>query len=201
MQPIQIWDRELQKRTEEYYDQKWPDAQKRIDALTKQGKLRDAHALRQKTKNNAPAAAFKIEIRELAKKYDLPKSWEKGLRTYVLVNYSPLPETGAWVAHKLDEDNMVTDLSIRLTEATRLEDVKKMWGMVKLLQQNMRGRTPKKLQPLHYADRDQRVIKLAEQGKKDREIAEVIHEEFGMPLDAEGIRTIRRNYAKRQGAK
>ena len=121
--------------------------------------------------------SFNNEVKQILKKYNIPLQWSETLVNYLMYGKKLIPLNEVLGIEIVDGQSDAKELIIRCTANTRLRDIKAVWRLVQKMQRRMpkfdHKTRPKKDENLI---RDKFVMKLSSQGKKVREIADILAE-------------------------
>lgn len=190
----QDWNEQLLIDTDKFYKDNWPKEIKAIIDLRKQGKYKEADALKKEINGHAPLNELSNDLWDIIKKYRLSPRWHNGIRRYLLFNDPKNMQIPAGVTAKWDWENGIRRVSIELDEDTTLRDIKDAWSWIRKM---YRGKPADKYQPIPNFDRDKRAFELEQEGMTLNKIADIIQEEFGDALDYNELNIAIKRYKKR----
>lgn len=190
----QKWNEQLLIDTDEYYRINWPKERKEIIELRKQGKYKEAEALKKEINGQAPLNALSDDIWSIVIRYRLSPRWHNGIRRYLLFNDPKNMQIPAGVTAKIDWEKGIKRISIELDEDTTLNDIKHAWSWVRKM---YRGKPADKYHQIPNFDRDKRAYELEQEGMVPSKIADTIQEEFGDALDYNELNIAIKRYKKR----
>jgi hypothetical protein len=188
------WNMQLGIDTDEYYDKNWPKERKELLALRKAGKHREADEIKKKINADAPLNAFNNDIWSVIRKYRLSPKWNNGIRRYLLFNDPTNLNISFGIPVKFEWENGMRRIYLEIDEDTTLDDLKNVWSWARKLQ---RGKKYDKYQPIKNFDRDNRAYELQLEGRTEKEIGDIIQEEFGDTLDYNELNIAIKRHKKR----
>lgn len=188
------WNTQLDIDTDEYYDKNWPKERKELLVLRKAGKHREADEIKKKINANAPLNAFNNDIWSVIRKYRLSPKWNNGIRRYLLFNDPANLNISFGIPVKFEWENGMRRIYLEIDEDTTLDDLRNVWSWARKLQ---RGKKYDKYQPIKNFDRDNRAYELQLEGRTEKEIGDIIQEEFGETLDYNELNIAIKRHKKR----
>lgn len=193
------WHRELYRSEEEYFKNVWGIRRKDITKLKKERRFQEAENLTRELNNGMPINAFRIDIKNLLRKYKLPLRWENGIKRYLLFNDpdNMAISIGVTVHFEYDKDSSLPKLFIGIEDDTTINDIKAVWSEIKFHQKRLNSHVKDKFQPIINFDRDRRAYELKQEGKTIDEIEDAIQEEFNESLDYNELNIAIKRYIKR----
>lgn len=190
----QNWNMQLGIDTDEYYTKNWPKERAEIIKLRQEGKFREADNLKKQINADAPINAFSEDIWSVVRKYRLSPRWYNGIRRYLLFNDPKNMQVPAGITVAMNWDNGIKRISLEIDDDTTLNDLKHVWKWARKMR---KGRLSDKFQPIPNFDRDKRAYELELEGRTEKEIGDIIQEEFGDSLDYNELKIVIKRYKKR----
>ncbi len=193
------WDNNFLTNTDAYFDAEFPKHYKELDKLRNEGKYKEFRERQKELNDASPLNAFRIEIKNLVRKYHLSPRWEESIRRYTFFNNPKYMGhfIGIGIRIERDSENDVETILLEIDENTTLNDIKSEWPIVKFHQNRLSYKKQKKFQPIPNFDRDRRVYELKISGVKSKDIEEIIQNEFGSSISYADIDMIVKRYKKR----
>jgi hypothetical protein len=126
-----------------------------------------------------PYNEFGYNLRKLREKYNLSAYYENYIKQFLFFNDIKLSVPLGNLRMKQGKDeNGEPFLSLQIFAETTIKDIQRQWKIIKLHQKKLRGYRAGRFKKVVKIDRNKRVIELAEQGKTEKEIKDIIKEEF-----------------------
>lgn len=122
----QKWHRALYTSDDRWFRDTWSKARKELERLRKEKNFHQAEVRRKEINNSAPLNSFRMDVKNIVKKYKLPMRWDDGIKRYLLFNNKnnmtiPL---GVVINTERDKDTDLEKLCIGIEDDTTLEDIK-----------------------------------------------------------------------------
>lgn len=190
----QNWNMQLDIDTDAYYTNNWPVERKEILNLRKAGKYKEADELKKKTNAEAPLNSFNNDLWVIIRKYRLSPKWHNGIRRYLMFNDPSNMNILFGIPVKFEWENGIRRIYLEIDDDTTLNDLKNVWSWARKLQ---RGKQYDKYQPIKNFDRDNRAYELQLEGRAEKEIGDIIQEEFGDALDYNELNIAIKRHKKR----
>jgi hypothetical protein len=193
----QEWNRNLDTATDRYHEKEWPKCRAEIDRLIKERKFREAEEKRKEHNAKAPLNEFREDIWSIVRKYRLSPRWHTGIRRYLLFNDPDNLNLTAGVTMVVTWENGMKRLALEIDGDTTLRDIRQVWPSVKRMQKDLMYRKADKFQPIKNFERDKMIYELEQDGKSEKDIGDIIQQEFGDTLDYNEINIAIKRYKKR----
>ncbi len=190
------WSQKLGSDTDDFYKIKWPKYRSELDALRKKNYF-EFEKRQEEINLLAPINAFNQDYYNIIIKYNLPPKWKEGIKTYILSGEERM-FIGPVIHKQFDKDTQQDLLFIQIDDDTTKEDIVNMWHLVKIHQKGLVYRKQDKYQPIPNYERYKRAYDLKQEGKKAKEIADIMGT-FDKPLSENDIYEYIRQYKQISG--
>lgn len=173
---LDLWYRDLDIKTQNYFDEVWPAKKQEIILAKENGDFANSRKIQDDFNRNVPRNAFLNDTKVLIREQELSPRWLDGIKRYLLLND---PENmgifvGPIISKNIDMEFGSETISIEIDATTTLRDIKAIWPEVKVMQSSLSYSKRKKFQPLRKFDRNKKAYDLHMQGKKYSEIAVIL---------------------------
>lgn len=173
---LDLWYRDLDIKTQNYFDEVWPAKKQEIIIAKVNGNFANSRKIQDDFNRNIPRNAFLNDTKVLIREQELSPRWLDGIKRYLLLND---PENmgifvGPIISKNIDMEFGSETISIEIDATTTLRDMKAIWPEVKVMQSNLFYSKQKKFQPLRKFDRNKKAYDLHMHGKKYSEIAVIL---------------------------
>lgn len=165
------------------------------DILYRPGFAEAIKGARAKIADDASDFDLGTEAKKLMVEFNIETKWHSGLKQYLKSgDLNDLTAPLSIIIRTIPEkDGSVKELSLVLAKDTTLRDVGALWSEIEKYQAKMPGKTKKKNILRRNRERDKEIVRLREEGKSYKEIAE----ERGISYDQ--VSTILRNFRRATG--
>jgi len=181
------WEENIIKKSDEIMgDKKFIDEihkiQERKNNLGKKGNHDDWKKIEEDSKRVQrliPINEFGYDLDQLREKYHLSSYYKNFVRTFLFFNCvdSFIPCGNLMLIEGKDEKGE-RFLYLQIFAETTTKDILREWKVIKYHQEKLRGYKEGRFKKVVKIDRNKRIVELAEQGKTEKKIKDIIEEEF-----------------------
>lgn len=177
---IEQWHHGLYEQSDRYTKEEWPKHRAESNKLRSQGRYVEYENKLKELNNTDPINAFRLDIKSVIKKYNLPPRWEETVKSFFFFNNLNKLDSMIGIVIKIETDpeNEQERVWLGIEEDTTIEEIRKQWPMIKLHQNRLRYKRQKIFQPIKNFDRDKKAYDLKQLGKSYDEIAGILSENY-----------------------